>query len=405
MADSSILDIAGDWSFWDSPPPPTVPRLVRLPEALRPDLALVIQGVRRCGKTTLLAQLMEHYGLDRKRCIFVNFEDPRLAASLDHSVLDELVDAFETERGVKEPTYFLDEIQNVAGWQRWLRAQLDRPGARRFVITGSNGALLSGELGSKLTGRHLTIELFPFALGEARAAVPGLQLPAYLREGGFPAPLGTPDGDMLRRSYFNGIVERDVRARVGARSTAPLRQLAQMLFESAGSELSLRRVAAALGTAKDTASLYVEALESAYMIFACPYFAWSERKRSARSKKYYPVDTGLRRIAVTSTGDDRGKMLECATFLELKRTFRDVYYWRGQGEVDFVVVRAGDAVPIQVTWEAPAERHHRALDAFYEAHPRAAEAVYVTAETFETDLAALTSAVDADRPGPARRDP
>ncbi len=391
MGAAQLLAIAADWSHWDQPPPATVPRTVSLPVELRPDLALVVQGVRRCGKSTLLGQLIEHYELDRQRCLFLNFEDPRLASTLDHTLLEASVEAFEADRGRGGTTYFLDEIQHVDGWQRWLRSQLDRPRDRRFVVTGSNAHLLSGELASSLTGRHLSVELFPFDLEEVRVAQPGTELIDFLRDGGFPAPLGSADGDAIRRAYFNDIVERDVRERVGARSSAPLRRLAQMLFESSGSELSVRRVAAALGTAPDTASLYIGAIEDAYLAFACPYFAWSERKRSVRNKKYYPIDTGLRRIAVTRVGDDRGKMLECATFLLLRRRFRDVYYWRGRGEVDFVVSRNGEPVPIQVSWDGPSERHHKALDAFYEAHPRSAEALFVTAETFEHGLPELSS--------------
>lgn len=386
MDASELLAVAADWSHWEAAPRDSVPRSVPTPAALRPDVALVIQGVRRCGKSTLLGQLIERYGLDRQRCLFANFEDPRLAGSLDHTLLDALVDAFESDRGPGEVTYFLDEIQHVEGWERWLRARLDRPKNRRFVVTGSNAHLLSGELSSSLTGRHLTVELFPFDLAEARIAVPGLPLTRFLEEGGFPAPLASPDGDMLRRAYFNDIVERDVREHVAARSTAPLRQLAQMLFESAGSELSARRTAAALGVAPDTAALYLAAMESAYLVFPCTYFAWSERKRAYRNKKYYPVDTGLRRIAVTRTGMDQGKMLECATFLELRRSFQSVHYWRGRGEVDFVVLVRGDPVPIQVSWTGPTERHHRALEDFYEAHPRSGEAIFVTAENFESGV-------------------
>jgi predicted AAA+ superfamily ATPase len=316
----------------------------------------------------------------------MNFEDPRLAGSLDPGLLQACVDAFEADRGPGPATYLLDEIQHVAGWQAWLRAQLDRPGQRRFVVTGSNAHLLSGELASSLTGRHLVAELFPFDLEEARLAVPELSLPRFLQEGGFPAPLASPDGDLLRRAYFNDIVERDVRERVAARSTAPLRQLAQMLFESAGSELSARRAAAALGVAPDTAALYMEAMESAYLVFACTFFDWSERKRAVRNKKYYPVDTGLRRVAVTRSGGELGKMLECATFVRLRQLFRDVYYWRGRGEVDFVVLVDGEPLPIQVSWDGPQERHHRALDDFYATHPRSAEAVFVTAENFEVGM-------------------
>lgn len=390
MDGPQLLTIAADWSHWDTVPPAAVPRTVRLPEALRPDIALVMQGVRRCGKSTLLVQLMGHYRLARQRCLFLNFEDPRLAGHLNHRMLQTLVDAFEAERG-GDVVYFFDEIQRVEGWQRWLRSQLDRPRQRRFVVTGSNAQLLSGELASTLTGRHLRIELWPFDFDEFRRLRSRATLRDYLQQGGFPAPAkaGGSDADELLRSYFNDVVERDVRERVGARSSQPLRQLAQLLFESAGSELSVRRAALSLGVAADTASLYLEAIENSYLAFSCPFFAWSARKRAVRNKKYYPVDTGLRRVAVVDGGEDQGKQLECATFLLLRRRYRDVCYWRGRGEVDFVVEHAGKAIPIQVSVGEPQERHLRAVDEFYAAHRHSGEAVFVDGKAYARGLAEL----------------
>jgi len=395
MDSASFLRVAAVWSHWDAPPPPTVPRTLPLPVEWRSDIAIVVQGVRRSGKSTLLRQLIDRYGLDRTRCLFVNFEDPRLAPALDHTALQLMVDAFEADRGAG-CTYLLDEIQWVSGWQRWLRGQLDRPQGRRFVVTGSNAHLLSGELGSSLTGRHHTVELFPFDFDEFRIARPGATLDEYLACGGFPAAATSPDRDMLLRGYFQDIVERDMRERVAARSTLPLRQLVQMLYESAGAETSVRRASAALGISVDTAGLYVDAAESAYLAFGCPFFAWSARKRLARNRKFYPVDTGLRRVAVTQTGQDRGKQLECAAFLLLRRRFRDVAYWRGAGEVDFVVDTGRGPVPVQVSWDHASERSQRGVDEFYETHPTAGEPVFVTAASFAAGVPELARHASGD---------
>jgi predicted AAA+ superfamily ATPase len=234
------------------------------------------------------------------------------------------------------------------------------------------------------------VELFPFDFDEFRVVRPGATLEDYLACGGFPAAATSADRDMLLRGYFQDIVERDMRERVAARSTLPLRQLVQMLYESAGAEMSVRRAAAALGISVDTAGLYVDAAESAYLAFSCPFFAWSARKRLARNRKFYPVDTGLRRVAVTLTGQDRGKQLECATFLLLRRRFRDVAYWRGAGEVDFVVDAGRGPVPVQVSWEGASERSRRGVDEFHETHPRAVEPVFVTAESFAAGVPELS---------------
>lgn len=383
MDEQALREIARTWSFWDRAPPPSVRRRVTLPARLRSEIALVIQGVRRCGKSTLMQQLMARYALDPQHCCCVNFEDPRLSNHLSWETLEALARTFEAMHPDAERlAFFLDEVQAVRGWERWLRSQLDRPGRNLFVVTGSNARLLSGELGSTLTGRHLTVELYPFDWEEACDAVPTLSFADYLHEGGFPAPLLEPDGDMLRRQYFQDIVERDLRERLGARASLPIRQVLQMVFESAGAEMSLRRVAAAAGIAVETAASYLEVAEQAYLLHSIPFFTWSAAQRAQRNRKYYPVDPGLRRVVVTPGSADRGKALECVTVTALRRRFPDVSYWRDSGEVDFVVRDGTRLVPIQVTWDQPQPRHQRALDAFYASFPQAQEAVWVTAENF-----------------------
>lgn len=377
---AEALEIARFWSFWDGVLPESQPRRVALPAQLDPRLALVVQGVRRCGKSTLLQQLVRHYALPPAHCAFLNCEDPRLGFQATWELLEALVQAFRAQHPKAKALYFfLDEIQQVQGWERWLHTQLERPQGHHFVLTGSNAQLLSGELASALTGRHLSLELFPFSLEESQQP-----LKSYLRLGGFPAPLALPEreGDRLRLQYFVDIIERDLRERVGARSGRAVKQVLQMAFESAGSELSLRRLAGATGMAVETVATYLEAAEAAYLLFGCPHFAYSERKRASRNKKYYPVDPGLHRCVTTQTGRDLGKRLELATFVALRAQGLTPSYWRGRGEVDFVVQTSAGLRPIQVTWEAPQARHEAALETFYAEFPQAGEALHVTAETF-----------------------
>lgn len=381
---TALLDIAATWSAWDRPLSPAIPRALSLPQALRPSLALVIQGVRRCGKSVLMRQLAARYGLPQAHTVFVNFEDPRLSNQLGPPLLDTLVADFRALRPEAERRLFLlDEIQQVPGWERWLRTQLERPGSDLFVVSGSNATLLSGELGAALTGRHLTVELFPFHLAERRLLHPKAGLIEHLRDGGFPEPLQTPDAEALLRQYFHDIVERDIRERVGARSSRPIRQVVQMAYEAAGSELSLRRLAGAVGLATDTAGAYLDAAEAAYLLFQVPFFAWSERQRAHRNRKVYPIDVGLRRVVVAPGSEDRGKALECAAHLTLRRRFGPVSYWRGEGgEVDFVIQEGRSVRPVQVSWEGPQPRHERALESFYHQYPQAEEALWITADTF-----------------------
>lgn len=389
ISDENLLGVLHYWSYWDAPPPSAVPRRLELPTSLDPDLAVVIQGVRRCGKSTLLGQMLERYQLDSDLCVFVNFEDPRLLPHLQSDLLFRIVSLFEQRSpGASSLTFLFDEIQNVPRWESFLHTHLERP-RHRFVVTGSNASLLSGELSTQLTGRYRVAELYPFDFVEAGVAHEGLDAKTYLTQGGFPR-IVLRGGDLaLRQQYFRDIVERDISNRVGARDSGPVLRVLQMAFESCGSEMSLRRIAAANGVSPETAGIYLEAAEQAYLLFACPYFTYSSRKRAVRNKKYYPVDPGLRLAVVSSSSPDLGKALENTVFLALRRKYGEVFYWRDSGEVDFVVMRDGKALPIQVTWEEVKPRHQQSLEEFYEKHPHAHEAVILTHSDLMDDFRKL----------------
>lgn len=333
--------------------------------ALERDLVLVIQGVRRCGKSTLLRQIAERENVG-SQSIFINFEDPRLSDRLDFNLLDEIVH-FHESKSKKNTFYFFDEIQNVKGWEKWLHVQLERK-RRHFVVTGSNSNLLGGNLATALTGRHLTVELFPFSFRELRQAKPRATLQDFLKFGGFPRAVLGKQGEVLLREYFIDIIERDVRRHVGARSTVPLSQIAKATFEAMGSELSLRNIAKAFGTTADTVKTYVFAFELAYLTISCPFFAYSERVSQVHPRKYFPIDLGLRNSVITRGGHDLGKSLECAVLHHLRLSHRTVYYWKGRGEVDFIVQTPEGLLPVQVSMGDEKTRHVAAVEEFARAH-------------------------------------
>jgi uncharacterized protein len=383
MVEQALLEkIVAEWSYWDRPPSPSIrrERLDSIPP-LQPDIVTVIQGVRRCGKSTLLAQLMHHFGLDPARCFFVNFEDPRLSDALRSELLDDLLTLAAARCGDAGPRYFFfDEIQNVAEWPRWFHRKAARAKLDHFVVTGSNASLLSGKVASALTGRHITVELFPFSFSEYRQVRPAGSIESFLREGGFPRPLTFSDAPQLLREYFADIVERDVRRNLSLRAPTVLLQLAKAVFESMGSEVSQRKLASVLGISTDTVGEYLDACTSAYLIEPCYFFTFSERQRVVRKRKYYPVDLGLRASVITQAGQDLGKGLEALVFLHLRRKFQRVYYWRKQGEVDLVVQDGSRIIPHQVSWDGEKERHKRAMDEFAAEFPQAQERVMVTRE-------------------------
>lgn len=389
ISNQTLKDILQDWGFRDNPTIPGLTREAALPEQLHADLALIIQGVRRCGKSTLLMQLPERYNLELANCYYCNFEDPRLLGSLDHTLLSQIVAlARKTVPQEQACYFFLDEIQNVQGWEKWLHTQLERPKKNYFIVTGSNSCLLSGEFATALTGRHITIELFPFSLNEYQSLFPKKTLEDYLLIGGFPRPLTFEQPYKLLQEYFNDIILRDVLKRVHTRTPEAIKQVVKMTFDSCGAALSYRKIGGTTGLTVDTVKSYLEACEQAYLLFACPFFAFSEKKRLLKQRKYYPIDPGLRYAITHTQGRDLGKSLELLVFLRLKQSYEQVFYWQEahQGEVDFVVMQGQTIIPYQVTWNGAEQRHEKALENFYAAFPQASEAVLITRENAEAFL-------------------
>jgi predicted AAA+ superfamily ATPase len=351
-----------------------IPREILNKIKLRKDLVITIQGVRRSGKSILMKQIMEKLKI-QKESIYINFEDPRLSDLLDYKLLDNIVEFH--EKNIKSQNYyfFFDEIQNVLNWEKWLHIQVAKK-KRHFIISGSHSKLLAGSLGTALTGRHLTIEVFPFSFKEY-AQFTYKNFKNYLEEGGFPLALSVDHPKSLLKDYFSDIIERDVKRQVAARSSRTLTQLAKAIFESAGSELSLRNLANTFSTTPDTVKIYIEAFEACYLILSCSYFTYSERKSLVRSKKYYPIDNGLRENIITKSGKDEGKRFEIFIFIQLRKKFKEVFYWRGQKEIDFVIETDNGIQPIQVTLNEIKQRHLEAAKEFQIEFPKSLPCFYV----------------------------
>lgn len=354
---------------------------------LERDLVLAIQGVRRCGKSTLMRQIATEQKIE-EQSFFINLEDPRLSGFLNPTLLDGILEFQRHHLKIKHGYIFLDEIQNVNDWEKWTHIQLEKK-QQHIIISGSNAALLGGKLGSALTGRHLSVELFPFSYHEARILDPKKDLETHLSASGFPRALTFPEPAKLLREYFIDIIERDVRHHVAARSSQTLMQVAKAVFESTGSETSLRSLAKPFDLSPDTVAQYINAFIDAYLIIPCPFFTYSERKSVARPQKFYPIDLGLHDAIITQSSLNLGKKFETIVFHELRKKHRRVFYWRGKGEVDFVIEAKNGIQPIQVSWGAPKPRHEEALKEFKNEHPHALAPIFINQMNFMNVLSAL----------------
>jgi predicted AAA+ superfamily ATPase len=295
----------------------------------------VISGIRRCGKSTLMKQIMLKH---KKDSIFFNFEDPRVHDFdiSDFQKLDEVI-------GPSVKVYFFDEIQNVKSWEIYVR-QLHDLGKKVFV-TGSNASLLSKELGTRLTGRHLRHELFPFSyleyLGFKKLKNSITSYNRFLNEGGFPEYLKSGNIEILQ-NLLKDVVLRDIAIRHGVKNTKTLMDITLFLISNIGKEFSFNNIRNVFNVGSVTSvSEYLSWLEDAYVLFYLPKFSWSAKNSAVNPRKVYAIDNGLVNANTLSFSEDKGRLLENSVFLFLRQKQYQLYYFREKKECDFVVFDKG----------------------------------------------------------------
>lgn len=292
---------------------------------------LIITGIRRCGKSTLMHQLSMQ---ENEPSAHFNFEDYRIFGFelSDFSKLNDII-------GEQVSCYFFDEIQNVANWEIYIRALHDS--GKKICITGSNAAMLSKELGTKLTGRNILIELFPFSYAEYCAFLTyeqgAISFNNYLLDGGFPDYLKTKQKEYLQQ-LFKDIIYRDIIVRYGIRNANLMVEIALFLISNTAKEYSLNSIKKSYGVGSvNSVANYVQWLEDAYILFSIPRFSPSLKSRAVNPKKVYTIDAGFAQANSLSFTDDIGRIFENVIFLELRRMYKEIFYFKEQGECDFIV--------------------------------------------------------------------
>ena len=336
-----------------------------LPEL--PDIqshALVVSGIRRCGKSTLLRQFVKKL---RRDYFYLNFDDLRLAdfSHADFQLLDRII--ADSGAGL----LFFDEIQSAEHWELYVRQKLDE--GFQLVITGSNASLLSRELGTHLTGRHISKELFPFSYTEF-CAFTGQEagfdsLANYLEKGGFPEYLKTGNTDILTQLQSD-ILYRDIAVRYGLRDAASLRRLFVYLVSNPAQKISPSRLRQTAGVKSPTTVLeYVSYFESAYLVNLLPCFAWSVKAQSLAPKKVYIVDPGIIKTSSISFSGNKGALLENFVYNSLRAKTTDIFYYSDKNEIecDFILHPHAQAECIQVCWELSADNQEREINGLLEA--------------------------------------
>jgi len=383
MEKSRIIEVLAGWNFWNRDLEVGIPRKSYLDELLRfvkADKIVSIVGVRRSGKSTLMRQMakaMIEAGTDRKNILIVNFEEPEFEGA-NVGLLQRIYEAYlEILRPPGKPFLFLDEVQNVEGWERFVRALNERKEAF-IAISGSSSRLLSQELATVLTGRQIYFEIFPLSFREF-LSFEGMEIGGmeeallnsskirglfreYLEVGGFPEIVLNKDPAYrarTSRSYYEDIISRDVVQRFKIRKPEGLKALARFYLTNISSPISFNRISRFLNLPTETIRRFSYSLETANLIFFTKRFSWSVKEQENSPRKVYSVDVGISNAIGFRFRENLGKVAENLVAVELRRKMAqnpstEVFYWKdiGQREVDFVV-KEGLRVKqlIQVCWD------------------------------------------------------
>lgn len=322
---------------------------------------IVITGIRRSGKSTLMYQMIKKLldrGINPKQILFVNFDDKKLSK-------DSLDDIYETYRSALNPNekayIFLDEIHKREGWESWIRKKYDLKTNDKFIISGSCSYLLKKEYSALLTGRNLTFEVFPLSFEEflgfnsiainkenlkkslflekTKINILGL-LKKYLELGGFPEIVlkDEPFKTRLLEQYFDDILYKDIIDRYNLNSQKT-KDLALFLITNLASLISLRNLRNSLNIAYDSIKDYLSYFKEAYLFFTLEHFSYSLKEQKTLPSKIYCIDNGLRNAVSFKFSKDEGKLAENAVFLSLRREEKNIFYWKSkqQEEIDFIV--------------------------------------------------------------------
>lgn len=365
LTKNEILSVLNDWNFWNKDLNIGILRqgyLDILNRLAKTKQVLVIVGARRSGKSFVMRQFVKDLlkkGIPANQTLMINFEDPRLP-KLHAQDLDLIYETYLEALNPKgKPYIFLDEIQEVDDWEKWVRTahELDKA---QIIISGSNAKLLSQELSTLLTGRHVDITVFPLSFKEYLSffdlRVQGdldfidnkieikRLFSQYLEFGAFPEVVLSPEKREILSRYFDDIVNKDLAKRYNIRKTPALKSLAKFYFSNIANTITFRRVEKFLTLSILSIEKFSEYFTNAHLLFFVNRFSFKIKEQEKSPRKVYAIDSGLVNAVGFRFSENSGRLLENIVFLELTRRAQnnsnlEFYYWKDERhrEVDFVI--------------------------------------------------------------------
>ncbi|MBU0979467.1 MAG: ATP-binding protein [Nanoarchaeota archaeon] len=343
-----LLEVLERWNLWEKKMEAGIRRtsyIDKIMPYMKRKEVIALKGIRRSGKSTLVRQLMMELirkGADKRQILFLNLEDYSLADHLDVELLEQAFQTYKEHTNNRKRTYFfIDEVQNIHGWERWVRTRYDLNEDLKIIITGSAASMISRELSTLLTGRNISFSIMPLSFKEYQDFSKKPSLKEYLRFGGFPEVVLETDAEKkitLLQQYFEDIIYKDIVNRYKIRNPKQLMAIARYFMDSSCSKVSVNKLSKVFGLSNDTISMYISHMIDAFLLFEVTFFSHSAKIRHDVTKlpKLYVLDNGF--ITAIGLKENLGQMFENAVLIRLAEQYQDISYWSElKSEVDFIV--------------------------------------------------------------------
>ena len=386
MDKNEIIDILDSWNEWAGKKDIGFIRnsyRSRLSSLIHgSNQVITITGPRRAGKSYIMRQmgrLLANDTVKKENILFVNFEDPRFL-TLDTKLLMQIYDVYREFMSPTDiPYLFLDEVQEIDEWEKWVRMMHELKKAK-IIVSGSNAHLLSRELGTLLTGRHIAFSVFPLSFAEF-LMFNGLELKTaldaerkkieikgflrkYMEHGSFPEVVLSEKKTEILLNYFDDLLTKDILRRFRIRKTNAMKALIKFYLSNAGNLITFSSAEKSLNITADTIEKFSGYLEDVYLVFQLKRFSFKVKEQDKSPRKIYAIDTGLCNAVGFRFSENIGRLAENIVYLALKRKQilnpkTELFYWKDaqHREVDFVVKDELDVVTlIQVCWSMRDEK-------------------------------------------------
>jgi len=351
MQKNIVKNIIKDFHNWG------IPNFIKRELEIPTDTGKIVTviGPRRAGKTFLMYQIMSGIK-DITDVLYINFEDERL--QLESKNLNLIIEAYLElyhEKSEEQIYFFFDEIQEIKGWEKFVRRLYDTV-SQKIFITGSSAKMLHKEIATALRGRTINYEVLPLSFSEylkfkntssdivstkGKAKISAL-FKLYLRHSSFPETINMSDLILEKtlRTYFDVMLYRDIIERHLITNISSLKYLMKKLLMNTAKEYSIHKIYNELKSngiriSKDTLYKYVNYFEDAYILFQIQNF--SESINNQTQKKAYTIDQGLSTIISYTLSKDTGRLFETVAFLELRKKYNEIFYYKDKGECDFII--------------------------------------------------------------------